>query len=258
MNAPIPDTLSAYPVPGEYDRYMLRSRAEVFAVLRGLYERVSQITVFFNEGRDMLITTLAAVEDDHVVLDYGPSSEMNRKALDADKHFCVTTLDKVRVQFILHRFEKIEFGGRPAFRAAPPKELLRLQRREFYRLVTPILRPLRCQMTIPPPDPQAEPYRHTAQVFDISGGGVGIGAPPETVPFAIDLHCPFRIELPEVGVVEGKLRVRNLFEIVLKSGARVRRAGCEFVNLPGPMLTLIQRYIIKVERERKARESGLL
>jgi len=37
----------------------------------------------------------------------------------------------------------------------------------------------------------------------------------------------------------------------------VRRAGCEFMNLPGPMQTLIQRYIIKIERERKAHESGL-
>jgi hypothetical protein len=27
--------------------------------------------------------------------------------------------------------------------------------------------------------------------------------------------------------------------------------------LPGPMLTLVQRYILRVERERKARESGM-
>lgn len=242
--------------PGEYDQYMLRSRAEVLAVLRGLYEHVSQITVFFDEGRHMLITTLAAVEDDHVVLDYGPSSEMNRKSLDAEKHFCVTTLDKVRVQFILRRFEKIEFGDRPAFRAALPEEVLRLQRREFYRLVTPIMRPLKCRMKIPMPDGGEFPYE--ANVFDISGGGLGLSAPPEPVPFDTDMQFPgCSVELPEVGVVTGTLRVRSLFEIVLRSGARVRRAGCEFVDLPGPMMTLIQRYIIKVERERKARESGL-
>ena len=37
----------------------------------------------------------------------------------------------------------------------------------------------------------------------------------------------------------------------------MKRAGCEFCNLSGPMATLIQRYIIKVERERKARDSGI-
>ena len=243
--------------PGEYDRFMLRAHAEIVAVLHGLYEKISQITVFFNEGQDLLITTVAAVADDHLVLDYGPSGEMNRKALEAKKHFCVTTLDKVRVQFILRDFEKIEHEGRPAFRCALPDEVLRLQRREFYRLVTPILHPLHCLMPIALPD--GGQILHEANVFDISGGGMGIAAPPEQIPFAADMSFPgCRVDLPEIGTVEGTVRVRSLFEIILRSGARVRRAGCEFVNLPGPMMTLIQRYIIKVERERKARESGLL
>jgi c-di-GMP-binding flagellar brake protein YcgR len=51
--------------------------------------------------------------------------------------------------------------------------------------------------------------------------------------------------------------VRSVFEMTTRSGSKSQRAGCEFVKLPGPMLTLIQRYIIKVERERKARESGM-
>jgi c-di-GMP-binding flagellar brake protein YcgR len=241
---------------GEYDQYMLRAPMEIITVLQGLYEHVSQITVFFNEGKDMVLTTLAQVGIDHLVLDYGPSSEMNRKALDAEKHFCVTTLDKVRVQFILRGFSKTELDGRPAFWAALPEELLRLQRREYYRLVTPIMRPLKCLIPIPLPENTQQAYE--ANVFDISGGGLGIAAPPEPLPFTTDMQLPnCRIELPEVGIITGTLRVRSLFDVVLRSGARVRRAGCEFTNLPGPMLTLIQRYIIKVERERKARESGL-
>jgi hypothetical protein len=66
-----------------------------------------------------------------------------------------------------------------------------------------------------------------------------------------------RIELPEVGFVTATVKIRSVFEITLRSGARIKRAGCEFVKLPGPMSTLVQRYIIKVERERKARESGM-
>lgn len=240
---------------GEYSQYMLRSPAEVQLVLRGLFEHVSQITVFFNEGQDMLLTTLAHVANDHLILDYGPSAEMNRKALEAEKHFCVTSLDKVRIQFILRRFEKAEHEGRPAFRCALPDELLRLQRREFFRLTTPIVRPLKC--TIPIPLAEGV-YLHEASVFDISGGGLGLSAPPEGIPFEAGMDFPgCRIELPEVGFVTGTLRVKSVFEVTLRSGARLQRAGCEFVNLPGPMMTLIQRYIIKVERERKARESGM-
>lgn len=242
--------------PNEYSEFMLRAPKEILVVLRGLLEHVSQITVYFNEGKDMLLTTLAAVADDHIVLDYGPSSEMNRKALEAEKHFCITTLDKVRVQFILRGFARIEHGGRASFRTALPDEILRLQRREFFRLATPIAKPLKCMVPIPLADGGL--HLHEAHIFDISGGGLALSAPPAGIPFDTEMELPnCRVELPEVGIITGTIKIRSIFEITLRSGAKVRRAGCEFVKLPGPMLTLIQRYIIKVERERKARETGM-
>jgi len=254
-----PPTTSPAPAllePAEFNQFMLRTHTEIQVVLRGLYDHVSQMTVFFNEGKDMLITTLAEVGDDHLILDYGPSSEMNRKALEAEKHFCVSTLEKVRVQFILRGFSKVEHEGRTAFRCALPDEVLRLQRREFYRLVTPIMRPLKCTMPIRLADDSV--CIHEASVFDISGGGLGVSAPDKGILFERDMEFPScRVDLPEVGFVVGTLRVRSVFDVVLRSGAHTRRAGCEFVKLPGPMATLIQRYIIKVERERKARENGL-
>ncbi|MDP1957543.1 MAG: PilZ domain-containing protein, partial [Rhodocyclaceae bacterium] len=147
-----------------------------------------------------------------------------------------------------------EQDGRPAFRAALPAEVLRIQRREYYRLTTPIARPLTCMVPIPLPDGSL--HGHKANVFDISGGGLGISAPAESIPFGTDSVFPdCHLVLPEVGSVTGTLKVKSLFDITLRSGARTRRAGCEFVKLPGPMTTLIQRYIIKVERERKARET---
>jgi hypothetical protein len=63
--------------------------------------------------------------------------------------------------------------------------------------------------------------------------------------------------LPEVGTINAGLRVCDLSVMTNRSGVRSWRAGCGFLNLPGPMSNLIQRYIIKIELERKARESGL-
>jgi len=242
--------------PGEYAQFMLRTPAEIMPVLRGLRDRGAQISVFFNEGQDTLLTVLVAVANDHLILDISPDEETNRKAVAAGKHFCVTALDKVRVQYILRGFTLVSYEGRPAFRAALPDEVLRLQRREYYRLVAPIARPLKCLMPLPLPD--GSQHLHEANVIDISGGGLGISAPAEHVPFDTNMQIPnCRIDLPEVGIVGCTLKICSVFEVTLKSGARTKRAGCEFVSLPGPMMTLIQRYIIKVERERKARESGL-
>ncbi len=241
---------------GEYDKYMLRTPGEVLMVLRGLRDRKAQITVFCNEGRDMLLTMLVEILQDRLVFDVGPDEEINRRAAAAGRHYCVALLDKVRIQFLVGDFTPISHDKRPAFLCALPQELLRLQRREFYRLTTPVARPLKCRMPLPLAGGGETLYE--APVFDISGGGIGIAAPPEDVPFAPQLQLPdCRIELPEAGIVICTIKVCTVFEIALKSGARIRRAGCAFVDLPGPMATLIQRYIVKVERARKARETGL-
>lgn len=242
--------------PSDYNQFLLHTRTEIVFVLRSLIEHISQITIFFNEGRDLLLTTLAAVDEDGLVFDFGASSEMNRKALEADKLFCIATLDKVKIQFILRGLQRTEYEGSPAFRAAYPDTLLRLQRREYYRLTMPVTRPLNCW--IPLPDKDGKPDSITVHVVDISGGGLALVSPPDHVPFATDAEFPnCRIELPEIGTIVATLKVRSVFEITLRSGTVLKRSGCEFIKLPGPMATLVQRYIIKVERERKARESGL-
>src|SRR3989338_9763015 len=84
----------------EFSQYMLNTKSEMFAVFRGMVEHVSQVTMFFNEGRDMVLTSMISYHDDGLYLDLGASTEMNRKAQEAQKLFCVTQLDKVKVQFI--------------------------------------------------------------------------------------------------------------------------------------------------------------
>ncbi len=239
----------------EYSKYMLQNKNEMLPVLRGLTNSVSQVTMFFNEGRDMVLTSLVSYDNDHIVLDYGPSSDMNRKALDADKLFCVTQLDKVRIQFTLRGLSTIQSDGRPAFRAALPETMLRLQRREFFRLTLPISRPLKISLTVLI---EGKATNLDASVTDISGGGFGLSGLPKDL--AIDKGVEIanlKMDLPEVGMITGKAAVRSVMLVTNRSGVQSKRAGCEFVALPGPMLNLVQRYIIKCERERKARESGM-
>lgn len=239
----------------EFSQYLLSSKSEMFAIFRGMVEQVSQITMFFNEGRDMVLTDMISYGDSGLLLDLGASPEMNGKALEARKLFCVTQLDKVKIQFILRGLERIETKAGPAFRAALPDSVLRLQRREYYRLATPIVRPLKCVMAFP--SENGQPRTLEAHIGDISGGGLGVVSIPLDIPIETGQQLGCRIDLPEVGVVAGTVVVRSVFESVARNGVRSQRAGCEFLKLPGLMLTLIQRYIIKVERERKARNSGM-
>jgi c-di-GMP-binding flagellar brake protein YcgR len=243
----------------DYGKYLLHSKKEILFLLRAMRDKGTLITVYFNQGSDFLLTTLLSVSAEHntMLLDPGSNAEMNRKALESDKLVFIATHEKVKIQFTVKHLARAGHEGREAFRAAVPDELLRLQRREYYRLTAPIAHPLRCIIPVKMADGSRSSFETT--VIDISGGGLAVMAPPEGVEFETDhLFENCRIELPEVGTVIATLRVRNVFEFTQRSGARHKRSGCQFVDLPGHMLTLIQRYIIRIERERKARETGMM
>lgn len=243
----------------DYGKYLLHSKKEILFILRAMRDKGDLVTVYFNQGNDFLLTSLLAVsaEGNSMLLDPGGNNEMNRKALASDKLVFIASHDKVKIQFSVNRLTEASHEGRPAFRAAVPDEMLRLQRREYYRLNAPVAHPLRCAIPVKLADGSRTTVETT--VIDISGGGLAVMAPPEGVEFETDhLFENCRIELPGIGTVIATLRVRNVFEFTQRSGMKSKRSGCQFIDLPGPMLTLIQRYIIRVERERKARETGMM
>lgn len=255
MSVTASSPLPALVEPSEYSRYLVTTPAEVRAVLRQLVERRSQITVFSDAGQNLLLTAVIEVREHHLVLDYGAQAEANRKALAAPRHFCVTQCEGVRIQFLIGTFTTIEWQGAPAFLAELPREILRLQRRDYYRLATPVAPPVRCLLPIPLPDGGL--FHHEAQVSDLSLGGVCLEAPPSEIPFAEGMTLSgCRLDLPEVGSVSVSLTVRHLREVKGRWGTQ-RRAGCAFAPLPAADEGRIQRYILKIERQRKARAAGL-
>lgn len=238
----------------EYGEYLLHSPLEILAVLRQVATQGDLVTLYFNSGKDFLLTTLLAVNEQEVLLDKGSSEEMNRRSISADKIFCVTRHAKVKLQFILTGVREVMLDGRSVFAAALPVTLLRLQRREYFRLNTPLNRPLVCHIPLQHEDGTVELF--TRNVVDISVGGVAIQTDGiDFIPEQVFGGC--NLELPEIGVLSITLMVRNLYEVPLRNGHLSKRAGCKFVDLPPASQNMIQRYIVRIERERKARESGL-
>lgn len=255
---PAPKRTLADFLPGDkYSQYLLTGRNEMFAVCRGLADHVSLISMIFNGGHDMVLTTLISWGENGLLLDFGASEEMNQAALKAEKLFCSAQLDKVEIQFILRGVKRVVVDGRPTFHAPLPESILRLQRREYFRLLTPIVNPLRCKMRCL--DANGAPLSLSSQVVDISVGGACLAGLPADLPLDTDTQfADCVIDLPEGGAVVANLQLRWLADVVSRSGVPSKRAGFEFLRLPHAKSTLIQRYITKTERERKARDTGQL
>ena len=234
-------------------RFLVHNPQEILRILRGLAHRGELVSAFFNNGKELLLTTVLETDpaSNAIWLDYGSNEGLNQRILDSDKIIFVTSLDSVKIQFVTHHLDKTTFEGQDAFRCAIPGQVLQLQRREYYRLTTPIINPLKCLI------PLENGRSVEAPLADIGGGGIGIllGQPPglELEPGQMFPGC--RISLPEVGVLEMTLRIQTTFEVTLKNGSKVMRSGCQFLDLRPAMQSLIQRYIVKQERERIAHSS---
>lgn len=236
-------------------RFLVNSALEIVRTLRGLNHRNEMVSAFFNAGNDLLLTSVLDVqpENNAVILDYGSNDALNQRILKAEKIIFVTSLDSVKIQWISNQISEDSFEGRGAFRIAMPSQILRLQRRECYRLNTPLINPLKCVI------PTGEEGASIEVVLaDISAGGIGVIIPPATeIGFETGTVFPgCRIELPGVGTAEFTISVQSTWEVTMKNGHKNMRAGCKFTDMRPGIQSLIQRYIIKLERERLANTPG--
>ena len=237
----------------EYANYLVHSRQEIAQILRAIQRQNEVVTGYFNQGQSFFLSAVLDADPDtgYLILDTGPDAETNRRALVSNKIVFVTNQNRIKIQFSTVSLEQVEFEGRPAFRARLPAALLKLQRREYYRLVAPIRTPLHCII------PSLNGERIEVEIADISVGGVAINGFPATVVVTEGLvleDC--RIALPEEGTVVSAMIVRNMQEFSRRSGQVVLRVGCVYVGVPAPHQAMIQRYIIRVYRERRALVRG--
>lgn len=243
----------------DYSQFLLHSKLEILAVLHTLIQKGAMVTAYFDHGKSFMLTSLIALGPDnsYIIFDIGSDSEMNRRAQAADKLVFAAAVDKIKIQFSLNKLSGTTHDGHPAFRGTIPDTLLRLQRREYFRLSTPIATPIKCIIPMTRADGSA--LIAEAPLLDISGGGVGLVIQPEQASL-YEKGMTFKeckISLADEGLLITTLRVRNAFDVTARNGSHYIRVGCEFIDLPGSRLTLIQRYITRTERERKAQMIGM-
>lgn len=248
--------LKIEPVAADQSKYLIHSRMQIAAILGTLRKAGSMVTAYFGYDNDFILTSVVAVrpEQNEVVIEYGADNAANQRALHAGRITFVAAHERIKIQFATDSLRQVQFDGRNAFSMPLPAALLRLQRREYFRIATPLARPLKCLIA-----PQAAPVEAPAEVtiVDISCGGVAIIDSSELAdnqPGVRFRGC--RILLPEIGAVSADILVKSTFEVTLKNGVKHKHAGCEFVDMPERERAKIQRYINQLERERKDRGGG--
>lgn len=244
--------------PEALERFQIHDEGEIRRLLQNMVDKRTFVNVHLGGGASFISAILAiTVDGNGIILDASPDRDLNERATQTSALTCVTRLDRIQIQFALDGVEFFPHDGYPALRAALPNTVVRLQRREFYRLAVPISDPVYCTLTIRGNDKQ-----HTAvpvKVLDISNGGIAIVAAPTEIPFEPGMEFSgCQLSIPKSPPVVADIKVRNVFHVDLpgQGSATALRAGCQFLNLPGKTMAQIQRYIFKVERDRRALETA--
>lgn len=238
------------PVLEADERFTLRSRPEIVAVLRSLAKQRSIVTVYFDQGREFILTTILAVNPDfhELVLDLGADARANKLLLRARHLEAVGYEGRIKVQFSANHAETTVHEGHSAFRMRIPGAVMRLQRRDCYRVQLLMGKPIKAHLQ---PFAGRPEQLHEAGLVDISCGGLAMIMTTVDFPIKIGQVYPAcSINLPGVGTVSAPLEITDVSDVALKNGTSQRRAGCRFINLPGPMQSMIQRYINQAERQR--------
>lgn len=231
----------------DYGQYQITSLLEKAEILTNLSKKPEMITAYFPGSNDFILTSVLEVDPKKqtFILDSSNDEQSNRRVLQSEQLLCVTSQDKVKIQFTVNNMRAEIYKGESAFCCPLPQKMLRLQRREYYRLTAPVASPLKCFLTL------EDGSAREIEIVDISTGGVGIvdyGVDMELEPHMVFHQCT--IEFPEHGTVTTDIEIRNTYLVTLENGQSAKRAGCTFINLSSAMRAIIQRYVHALDRQR--------
>jgi c-di-GMP-binding flagellar brake protein YcgR len=232
-------------------RYTLHSRADILFQLRTLHKRKLLVNLDLLGSRQIVVTSLLAVNEANntIILDCAQGDALNQELMSGKGAEFVAQLDGVSISFATGPVALCTYDKLPALRIAIPKSLVRLQRREHFRVAMPIANPVRCIVPSLSADDR-DPI--TTHIVDIGCGGVALAETSGRLGTETGRILPdCRLLLPENVTLVTSLEVRNSAQIRLHNGAFQTRLGCKFVELPNDMAATLQRFVMDIERARR-------
>lgn len=235
----------------DIERCTLTGSREILFQLRSLIKHSERVSVTFDESRQSFLTVLIDVlaDEDQLIFDIGGSEETNRAFLKADRCLFAGVLEGIRIQFHARQARMTKINGEQVFTVPLPKNILRLQRRDAFRLHLPTIKPYICRVRRGSAEEKTLPLR------DISVGGIGIQVAEQLAYDPLTQLENSWIDLRESGMFAVTLEVRYIMSTEARTGKPLWHMGCRFLNLSPHDETLIQRFMARVEAERRALSS---
>ena len=243
----LPRTETPATLPREH--YALHHAVEILAVLERLWHERTPTTVELGDDRAIASSVLDVRRASKtLVFDIARDAELTRRLFAAGRLSFVASLDHIEIAFETGPASLIRLDDGPAAVVELPQAVVRLQRREAYRVTLPPDEKVRC--TVLEPDGRSTP----AHAVDLSCGGAGLVFDDRDV----DLGEPgsgheLIFSLPKLGRFEIEATLSNIMAAPGETDdepPRVR-AGFRFVSVEPKTESQLQRYVNQVQVRRR-------
>ncbi|MCW8825768.1 MAG: flagellar brake protein [Gammaproteobacteria bacterium] len=238
----------------DLSKYRLSTPKEVERTFKELIFKKEMVTVRIGETGATLLTTILDIipEKGMFVFDKGQNQHTNTQLERANRLYFDANPNQVEVRFTSDKAASARYHGEAVFAAPIPPMLYRVQRREFFRVDTPILNPITCQIS-------GSNGVKLYDLFDISIGGIGINDPHYQIDNDLSVYDILEdcvLHIPDYGDVKIDLEIRSIYE-KRRNVKQIRRLGLAYKELSNIHMTAIQRYINKRQLEKRAHELDL-
>ena len=230
--------------------FRIISKKEMQYILQGIADQGGRVCLYYDNEQTFILTTLLGANEHGMWLDVGPFPPENKQLLLSDKITFVSMHQQVKIQFVARNIENDLFENHEAFYLELPNYLLRILRREFFRIAIPADNPISCIIPLLPKTSKERTIMREVPISEISGDGIGLlcNENEDTLlPEKIFRDC--QILIPDIGTLKVTIVVRNSFNFTTRDKVVQKRVGCSFILLDPKMNNLLQRYIIRLQGE---------
>lgn len=228
--------------------FSIQDPRQIISHLSLLIKSKCLISARFGTNNESYITTLLAINEKNnaLILDYGPKEDLNQHLLNAGKVTFDTEYNGIKVSFTGTALKKITYKGDPAFDMPIPKSLYWMQRREYYRVKSPLSKSSYCQLIFKDREPV------NLKLYDISLTGFAMLNVSKEISDLLIPGTSFelgKLVLSDTG--EGMISFEICAKYIINPDKlqKIQKIGCKFTKITRPVEEMIQRYMHQIQRE---------
>jgi c-di-GMP-binding flagellar brake protein YcgR len=228
--------------------FLVQNPKQIIQNLSLLVKSKCLLSARFGTNNESYITTLLDINagDNSLVLDCGSKEDLNQRILNADRITFDADYNGIKVSFSGEALKKITHKKDPAFSIPIPKALYWMQRREYYRVKSPLSKSSYCQLIVEGREPV------NLKLYDISLSGFAMLNDSKEVS---DLLIPGTSFSESKLILSGAGESMVSFEICAKyiinpdKLLKIQKIGCKFIKITHRVEEIIQRYMHQIQRE---------